>query len=135
MNAFNFIILYVKDAAASARFYTDLFNVEPVESSPFFVMYVLPSGMRLGLWARHTVEPMVKKDSGGAELIFSETDDRAVAELIFSETDDRAVADRYDDWARRGLVIEQEPVTLEFGRTFVALDPDGHRLRVYSPGV
>jgi len=120
MNAFNFVILYVKDASASARFYSDLFGVEPVESSPFFVMYALPSGMRLGLWAKHTVEPMVKKDSGGSEL-------------IFSEPDDSSVADRYDDWARRGLVIEQEPVTMEFGRTFVALDPDGHRLRVYSP--
>jgi len=120
MNAFNFVILYVKDAGASARFYGDLFNSEPTESSPFFAMFALPSGLRLGLWAKHTVEPMVKKDSGGAEL-------------IFSEPDEVSVADRYDDWARRGLVIEQEPVTLEFGRTFVALDPDGHRLRVYSP--
>ncbi len=65
MNAFNFIILYVKDPDASARFYTDLFGTEPVESSPFFVMYVLPSGMRLGLWAKHTVEPMIKKETGG----------------------------------------------------------------------
>jgi catechol 2,3-dioxygenase-like lactoylglutathione lyase family enzyme len=120
MNAFNFVILYVKDPEASARFYTDLFGVEPVESSPFFVMFSLPSGMRLGLWAKHTVEPMVKKDSGGAEL-------------IFSEKNDIDVADRYDQWSRRGLVIEQEPVTMEFGRTFVALDPDGHRLRVYCP--
>ncbi|HMA52808.1 MAG TPA: VOC family protein [Magnetospirillaceae bacterium] len=120
MNAFNFVILYVKDPEASARFYTDLFGVEPVESSPFFVMFSLPSGMRLGLWAKHTVEPMVKRDSGGAEL-------------IFSEKNDIDVADRYDQWSRRGLVIEQEPVTMEFGRTFVALDPDGHRLRVYCP--
>jgi len=120
MNAFNFIILYVKDPAESARFYSDLFGVAPVEASPFFVMYALPSGMRLGLWARDAVEPMVKKSIGGTELIFSEK----------SEID---VADRYDDWARRGLVIEQEPVTMEFGRTFVALDPDGHRLRVYCP--
>ena len=120
MNAFNFIILYVKDPVASASFYTNLFGVAPVEESPFFVMFALPSGMRLGLWAKHTVEPMIKKDSGGSEL-------------IFSESDDAHVADRYEDWARRGLVIEQEPVTMEFGRTFVALDPDGHRLRVYSP--
>lgn len=122
MNAFNFIILYVKDAPASARFYGDLFGAKPEEASPFFAMFSLPSGLRLGLWAKHTVEPMVKKDSGGAEL-------------LFSEPDEVSVADRYDDWARRGLVIEQEPVTLEFGRTFVALDPDGHRLRVYSPSI
>jgi catechol 2,3-dioxygenase-like lactoylglutathione lyase family enzyme len=28
---------------------------------------------------------------------------------------------------------EQSPTELDFGRTFVALDPDGHRLRVFAP--
>ncbi len=31
----------------------------------------------------------------------------------------------------RGLTIAQAPSDMDFGRTFVALDPDGHRLRVY----
>ena len=30
-----------------------------------------------------------------------------------------------------GLKILQTPTDLDFGRTFVALDPDNHRLRVY----
>jgi predicted enzyme related to lactoylglutathione lyase len=38
------------------------------------------------------------------------------------------------DWAARGLAIAQPPTELDFGRTFVALDPDGHRLRVFKPG-
>ncbi|WP_277425783.1 hypothetical protein [Lysobacter enzymogenes] len=37
------------------------------------------------------------------------------------------------DWRGRGWPIVQAPVELDFGRTFVALDPDGHRLRVFSP--
>ena len=32
------------------------------------------------------------------------------------------------------LAIAQAPATLDFGHTFVALDPDGHRLRVFAPG-
>ena len=39
---------------------------------------------------------------------------------------------RSPDWAKRGLEIIQRPTEMEFGLTFVALDPDGHRLRVYA---
>jgi len=31
------------------------------------------------------------------------------------------------------LDIIQEPVQMDFGYTFVATDPDGHRLRVFVP--
>ena len=33
-----------------------------------------------------------------------------------------------------GLPIVQKPTAMDFGHTFVALDPDGHRLRVFAPG-
>jgi len=33
----------------------------------------------------------------------------------------------------KGLAIVQPPENLDFGRTFVALDPDGHRLRILAP--
>jgi hypothetical protein len=29
--------------------------------------------------------------------------------------------------------IIQEPTDMDFGRTFVGLDPDGHRVRVFAP--
>jgi len=29
--------------------------------------------------------------------------------------------------------ILQGPTDMEFGRTFVGLDPDGHRLRIFAP--
>ncbi len=31
------------------------------------------------------------------------------------------------------LPIAQPPTAMDFGLTFVALDPDGHRLRVFAP--
>ena len=37
------------------------------------------------------------------------------------------------DQKRKGAAILQEPVTMDFGRTFLAADPDGHRLRVFCP--
>ena len=36
------------------------------------------------------------------------------------------------DWMRRGLPILQAPVRMDFGYTFVASDPDGHRFRVFG---
>jgi predicted enzyme related to lactoylglutathione lyase len=33
-----------------------------------------------------------------------------------------------------GVAIAQKPVEMDFGYTFTALDPDGHRLRVFAPG-
>ncbi|CAI2436884.1 Extradiol dioxygenase (fragment) [Serratia proteamaculans] len=38
----------------------------------------------------------------------------------------------YQQWREQGLEMIQPPVTLDFGYSFVACDPDGHRLRVYS---
>lgn len=37
------------------------------------------------------------------------------------------------EWTPQELTIAQAPVALDFGYTFVALDPDGHRLRVFAP--
>jgi predicted enzyme related to lactoylglutathione lyase len=114
----NFIILYVDYPEASADFYRRLWDCAPVETSPTFALFVLPSGLKLGLWARHTVEPEANS-VGGAELVFPVANDAAV---------DAACA----DWQTHGLPILQPPTTMDFGRTFVALDPDGHRLRVYA---
>ena len=115
----NFIILYVDNPLASATFYQDLLGKPPVESAPTCVMFALPSGVMLGLWSRHTVSPAALTAGGGAELAFA--------------VDDRQTVDRlYGEWGARGLRVAQAPVELDFGRTFVALDPDGHRLRVFA---
>jgi catechol 2,3-dioxygenase-like lactoylglutathione lyase family enzyme len=116
----NFVILYVDSPPASAAFYADLLGRPPVESSPTFAMFALASGVMLGLWARQTVLPAATGPAGSGELAFALGDADAV----------RAV---HADWSKRGLKIAQAPTDMDFGHTFVALDPDGHRLRVFVP--
>lgn len=118
MAAPNFVILYVDQPQQSGAFYSALLGREPVESSPTFVLFVLDAGFKLGLWSRQTVEPAAAAAGGGAEIVFA------------LDTPD-AVDATHADWAGRGLKILQTPTDMDFGRTFVALDPDNHRLRVY----
>src|SRR5258708_212066 len=115
----NFIILYVDSPPASAAFYADLLGHPPVESSPTFVLFPLASGIMLGLWSRHTAESAASAAGGGGEVAFSVGDDATVRRL-------------YDEWGKRGLGVAEAPTAMDFGFTFVALDPDGHRLRVFA---
>jgi len=115
----NVIVLYVDSPAASSAFYADLFERQPVESSPGFAMFALDSGLMLGLWAKSAVQPLPVGSAGSAELVVSVDDRDEVTAL-------------YNDWAARGLAIAQRPTDMDFGYTFVALDRDGHRLRVMA---
>jgi catechol 2,3-dioxygenase-like lactoylglutathione lyase family enzyme len=117
----NFILLYVANPAASASFYAALLGRPPVESSPNFVLFVLASGLKLGLWSLHDVKPAAAHTGGGCEL-------------AFTVADEAAVRGTHAEWAGMGLTIAQTPAQMDFGFTFTALDPDGHRLRVFSPG-
>jgi catechol 2,3-dioxygenase-like lactoylglutathione lyase family enzyme len=116
----NFVLLFVDSPPASAAFYADLLGRPPVESSPTFAMFALDSGVMLGLWSRHTAEPTPTAAGGGGELAFSVKDPDAVRSL-------------HADWSRRKLPMIQGLTDMDFGYTFVALDPDGHRLRVFTP--
>jgi len=49
-------------------------------------------------------------------------------------TDAAQVDALHADWRERGLAILQDPQMLDFGYTFTAADPDGHRLRVFARG-
>ena len=110
------LILYVDNPKASAALYAGLLGSTPIEASETFVLIPLRSGGRLGLWSRHTVEPHATAP-GGVELAFPVADLQAA----------------WADWTARGLRVAQPPTDLDFGRTFVVLDPDGHRLRAYVP--
>ena len=116
----NFIILYVDNPLASAKVYQELLGKPPLEAAPTFVMFALPSGVMLGLWSRHTVEPAANAVLGGS------------SEVAFAVDGKEKVRQLYDDWTGRGLRVAQSPVDMDFGHTFVALDPDGHRLRVFA---
>ena len=116
----NFIILYVDNPPLSARFYADLLGKPALDASATFAMFALENGVMLGLWSRHTVTPPAAAMGGAVELAFTVADNDAVRRT-------------YADWGARSLRIAQAPTDLDFGHTFVALDPDGHRLRVFAP--
>lgn len=113
------ILLYVTEPARSATFYQSILGRAPVEQSPGFALLPLGEGMMIGLWKREGIEPAPDQAPGGCEIGFKLADGAAV---------DAA----YAEWQAKGARIALAPVDLEFGRSFVALDPDGHRLRVYA---
>ncbi len=114
----NFVILYVKSAVTSAAFYESLLDRKPIQTAPDFAMFRTDTGLLLGLWTRDTVEPAAALAGGGAEL--------CIPVLNIEELEAVYVA-----WQQRKLPILQPPTEMDFGRTFVAADPDGHRLRVF----
>ncbi len=118
MRTLNYILLAVANPARSASFYSELLGIQPVENSPTFVLYVLSNGIKLGLWIKGEIEP-APHPAGGIEI-------------CFSEDNYEAVHGNFDDWKNKARIIQQ-PTEMDFGFTFVAEDPDGHRLRVFAP--
>lgn len=109
------VILFVEDPIKSAAFYSELFEQKPLEESPTFALFGLPNGTQLGLWSKFTAEPKVQITGGGSEIAFSVEN----------------VDNVYEKWQSLNTPMAQTPTDMDFGRTFVALDPDGHRIRVY----
>ena len=112
-------VLYVEDASASARFYAGILGRPVAEQSPVFAALALEDGTMLGLWSRHAAEPKAAGAPGSGEIAIALADAAAVHAT-------------HDAWRARGLAIAQAPVRMGFGPSFVALDPDGHRLRVFA---
>lgn len=116
----SYVLLYVQSPAASAAFYSQLLARNPVESSETFALFVLDGGFKLGLWGRDGVIPKATLMGGGAELCFALADDGEVDAW-------------HARWSAQGMPVLQLPERMDFGYTFVATDPDGHRLRVFAP--
>lgn len=117
MKTLDYVLLAVADTLASATLYDKLLGQEPVQKSPGFVLYVTPIGLKLGLWQKDEMTPLPGA-AGGSELCFSLAS-RAEVDAL------------HEDWKALGLAIAQTPRDLDFGYTFVALDPDGHKLRAF----
>jgi predicted enzyme related to lactoylglutathione lyase len=112
-------LLYVADPLKSADLYAGIFGVPPVDRAPTFSMFVLGNGNKIGLWLKDDVHPTANAPGG--------------SEIAFVEADNDAVMARADAFRELGLAILQEPADLDFGFTFTAADPDGHRIRVFAP--
>ena len=115
----SFILLYVDDVAVSEAFYVAILGRPTIDSAPTFAMLPAGPGVRLGLWRRDGVEPPANA-AGGGEIGFPVEADAMVDALCA-------------EWWAKGARLAQEPTRMDFGYTFVALDPDGHRLRVFAP--
>ena len=117
----NYTILYVADPHASARLYGKLLDTDHVETSPMFVLFPLENGRMLGLWAKSDTVPAADFHGSSSELVFRVADDAQVDAL-------------HGKWREAGLRILPPPTKVDFGYTFTAADPDGHRLRVFARG-
>lgn len=115
----NMIAFYVNDINVSVEFYQRLLGAPPLEQSDAFAMFALPSGLLLGLWLTHTVEPKVIASGTEGELIFS-----------FPGCSD--VDNQYQSLRQKNIPITQKLMALEFGYTFLIADPDNHRIRYFS---
>lgn len=113
----NSIILYVTDVDKSTVFYSKILKAEPIEQYSEFSVFALSNDFILGLQAKSGIAPKPQSHFGGFEICMSDVSKQDVDDI-------------YKQWCNLGVDITMKPVDLDFGYTFVAVDPDGHRLRV-----
>jgi catechol 2,3-dioxygenase-like lactoylglutathione lyase family enzyme len=114
--ALGLTLLFVTNPQKSSLFYQEILNLKPIEESPTFVMFPLKNGVMLGLWSKYTAEPRVDAPAGALEICFATENVDAL----------------YEEWGEKHVTVAQKPTDMDFGRTFVVLDPDGHRIRIYK---
>lgn len=113
------IVLYVEDVKTSTEFYTKLLSCKAKALSPTFVTINLASGPLLELKQRAETLPPSEVTGGGTELSIAASSKESLMKI-------------YATWSANGVVCLQPPNELVFGTTFVVLDPDKHRIRVFS---
>jgi len=114
----NTILLAVAEPARSAAFYARILAAEPVEESPGFALFILGPKLSLGLWRAEAVRPAPGAPGG--------------SEIGFRLADAAAVDATHAEWVAAEAEIVLPPTDLDFGRSFVARDPDGYHLRVFA---
>ena len=105
------VILYVEDVNTSTAFYRRALGEEPVETFEGFAVFALTEDVT------HGIDPAAVGAPGSVELSMSHATRDDVDRL-------------HRSWSELGFPMALEPTELAFGYTFVATDPDGHRLRV-----
>lgn len=120
MGAPNLFLIYVRDAAESARFYGDLFDMEPTFTSPFFISFDISGGVSFAVWSG--------EDAGARAADAGETPRHEIGLTLPGGAAE--IDARFAQWRAKGLHVVSEPHDAVFGRTFVVADPDGHLIRV-----
>jgi catechol 2,3-dioxygenase-like lactoylglutathione lyase family enzyme len=113
----NFVLLYVADPRVSVGFWSKVLGRGPVEISDTFALLPMRGEVMLGLWSHRSLAPAAAAGPGGSEIAVSVATREAV---------DAAHAAFLAD----GVPVLLPPTDLDFGRSCVVADPDGHRLRV-----
>jgi predicted enzyme related to lactoylglutathione lyase len=116
----NLLLFYVKNPTESAIFYEKIFNIAPVVSFPTYVAFTFTEGFTFSLWSTQAKNFSSEGQGHRSELAF----------MVPNEDQVRALR---KTWKKQGVQIEQDLHEAVFGLTFVALDPDGHRIRVCMP--
>ena len=115
------VLFYVSDIARSSAFYSDLFSLKPSVASPFYAMFKFDNGFEFAVYDRKKLQPPAEAMSASAELGFLVPDVAKLDEI-------------HAQWLAKGIRIIMAPTKMYFGGIhFMALDPDGHRLRVATP--
>lgn len=114
-----YYLLHVTDPEKSSGFYANLFDRSPVETSPTFVLFVLDGGIKVALWSKATVKPATGGAPGALEI--------GIALKTPADVDAF-----HTNWLFRGLPVFQPPVDMDFGRSCMVTDPDGHRIRIFA---
>lgn len=115
----NLVLFYVSNTEDSTYFYSELLNAQPIHTEPNYVMFLLKSELRLGLWLQTSALPAPTALGGGSELAIQVSNDQTLDELFWS-------------YQNKNFTMIQAPTHMDFGYTFVACDPDGHRIRFFS---
>ncbi len=117
---FNFqgTILYVQDMLKAKAFYQDMLGlqIDEAQSGPVFAFYNTGDNTFLALEDVSILPPGQAKPAGSFELAIRVDDVDTV----------------YQGWKARGVPMIEELHDSPFGRNFLAKDPEGHHLSVYT---
>ena len=112
-------VLYVADIHRSMDFYAKAFDCEPKLLSPTFAALDFADNVKITLKQADVLIPASTIKGGGTELSMPIADKETLESL-------------YKAWKEKGIQVEQDPEESVYGINFLAVDPDGHRIRVFA---
>ncbi len=113
----NLQLIYVSDISRSTEFYKEIFNTDPIFSSPRYVAFSAGGNCLFALW------------TGNGNPI--KIDAPRFSEIGIMLPSNKSVDHLFEKWEKKeNIDILSPPVTEVFGRTFLVKDPDGHVIRV-----